>query len=99
MLIDIRDAVESKIAEFNQSITLDEIEILGESKLAATISTPHLMGSIEILKELTTDFLIIEFESEDVVYSECYDSLSSSNDLKAVLSSFLNKMIERESNL
>jgi len=63
----IKEQIENQLNNVNQSITLDEIELLGRTKIAATISTPHLMGSIEILEDLAIELLIIEFDNEELV--------------------------------
>jgi hypothetical protein len=92
MLADIKDFIEKQLSEHKRNIALEDLELLGDSKVAATISTPHLMGSIEILRDLTTDLLIAEFESEDILYSKTYESISHTEALKEIIQNYLQEV-------
>lgn len=92
MLSNIKEFIEDQLSEYQWNISLEDFELLGDSKVAATISTPHLMGSIEILRDLTTDLLIADFESEDILYSETYETISNTEGLKEIIQKFLQEV-------
>ena len=92
MLDTIKDIIGKQLAECIPNISLEQIELLGKEKLAATIATSHLMGSIEILKDFTTDLLVVEFESEEVLYSETFNAVFGVEELREIIDKFLIKI-------
>ncbi len=98
MLNSIKDFIEKNISEYQLNISLKDFEFLGNEKIVATISTTRLMGSIDVLKDLTTDLLIVEFESEDIVYSKTYENVNNDNELYNIIQKYLQKVETYEKN-
>jgi hypothetical protein len=96
MLASIKDFIKKQLTECEPTISLEQVELLGDKKIAATISTSHLMGSVEILEDLTIDLLIVEFDSEDVVYSKTFDSVSNTEELREIIKRYLHTIDDAE---
>ncbi len=96
MLIFVKNLIKKNISEYQLNIYLEEFELLGNEKAAATISTTHLMGSIEVLKDLTTDLLIVEFRSEDIIYSKTFEKINDNEELNNIIQQYLQEFDECE---
>ncbi len=96
MLASIIKIIKQQLTKYEPIIVLEEFEQLGDSKIEVTISTPHLMGSIEILKELVTDLLIVEFDNEKIIYSKTLGSVSNMDELIIILSEYFCRMVDIE---
>lgn len=80
-----------KLVEFNLEkyniLTIEEISNLSDAKLSIVLmKSEDKMGSIELLKDGICDFLIVDYKSENVLFSETLKI----NDLNA----FENEMIK-----
>jgi hypothetical protein len=95
MLSTFKAIIEKSIAG-HKLVALEEFEFLGEEKAAFTFSSEHLMGSIEILKDLTADLLIIEFENENILYSMTFENIKNIEELSDVITDFLKKLEDCE---
>jgi hypothetical protein len=50
------------------------------------------MGSIETLRDFTTDFLIVEFENENILYSMTLENIRSAEEWSSVIVSYLDRL-------
>ncbi len=98
MLTFIKYFIEKNISKYHLSISLEDFELLGNEKVAISISSDHMMGSIEILKDLTTDLLIVEVDSEDIIYSKTYENIKNDDELKDIIQNYLEIIESYEKN-
>ncbi len=89
MLSFIEKYIKKNISYYQLNISLEEFLILGGKKASAIISTMNLMGSIEVLCDLTTDLLIVDIESENIIYSKTFEKIVNREKLNDIISQYL----------
>ena len=74
-------------------VRLDEIKTLGDGKLVALFTTNRLLGSADILPDLTTDLMVLDAESEETLHCETFEDVPNLDALRTIFDAFFLRMV------